>query len=116
MGLFIVFGLVATATPAVIAMEPSAFLAQQPVWQAGRPIPVSVDFEGVFFKKEMRTVSFFCMCMLVPRDGASAESKSMKRAFEIEHELADQISGRTAGGVSTIGFSHHVAHRRGRGS
>ena len=27
-------------------MEPLAFLAAQPAWQAGEPIPVNVDYDG----------------------------------------------------------------------
>ena len=57
-----------------VALEPVAALADQPVWQAGKPVPVTVAFD-------------------VPAYGASTALSKLQAATSVEAQLAKKASG-----------------------
>eukprot|EP00927_Polykrikos_kofoidii_P076123 TRINITY_DN7288_c0_g1_i2.p1 TRINITY_DN7288_c0_g1~~TRINITY_DN7288_c0_g1_i2.p1 ORF type:complete len:122 (-),score=13.69 TRINITY_DN7288_c0_g1_i2:414-734(-) len=55
------------------AMSPLAFMAQQPVWQAGLPVEVNVDFD-------------------VPASGTTDEFLALREADQAENSVAQRRS------------------------
>ena len=81
---------------AAVGMEPLALLATQPVWQAGQPVTINVDYDG-----ELPSQRLFCrtVCFCVFFVSASIWNHGRNR------RLAGRLAGRIQDCKAVIIFS-----------
>ena len=75
-----------------LGMEPLAFLATQPVWQAAQPITVNVDYDGPLTFASIHVSVILARCVSVPAFGAMDEVADLQEASAVEYSTAKRCS------------------------